>query len=93
MSSSESNTTYSQTRSIQLLLLWINCVLCFSCFCVCSLLPCGHLLERADLLGFVGAVYCIFVTFSRGILGQVLNLIVLFPDLCLRSYFHNSLLN
>ena len=28
MSSSESNTTYSQTRSIQLLLLWINCVLC-----------------------------------------------------------------
>ena len=28
MCSSESNTTYSKTRSIQLLLLWINCVLC-----------------------------------------------------------------
>ena len=28
------------------LLLWIICViyvLCLSCFCVCSLLPCGHL--------------------------------------------------
>ena len=28
MFSSESNTTYSQTRSIQLFLLWINCALC-----------------------------------------------------------------
>ena len=29
-------------------------VLCFSCFCVCSLLPCGHL-----LVALVGDVYCI----------------------------------
>ena len=27
--------------------------------------------KRTDLLGFVGDVYFIFVTFSRGILGQV----------------------
>ena len=45
------------------------CVLCFSCFRVCSLLPCGHLLgsvhcclvatcwRRADLLALVGDVY------------------------------------
>ena len=33
-------------RSKAVLLLWIICViyvLCLSCFCVCSLLPCGHL--------------------------------------------------
>ena len=46
-------------------------VLCFSCFRVCSLLPCGHLLGKADLLALVGDVYCIFVTFPCGILGQV----------------------
>ena len=38
------------------------CDLCFSCFCVCSLLPCGTCWERADLLALVGDVYCIFVT-------------------------------
>ena len=30
----------------------------------------------------VGDVYCIFVTFPCGFLGQVWYLIVLFPDLC-----------
>ena len=44
--------------------------------------------ERADLLALVGDVYCIFVTFSCGILGQVWHLIVSFPDLCLFSYFY-----
>ena len=44
-------------------------------------------LERADLLALVGAVYCIFVTFPDGILGQVWYLIVTFPDLCCLSYF------
>ena len=39
--------------------------------------------ERFDLLALVGDVYCIFVTFSCGILGQVWILIVEFPDLCL----------
>ena len=38
--------------------------------------------ERAGLLALVGDVYCIFVTFPCGIQGQVLNLIVSFPDLC-----------
>ena len=43
--------------------------------------------ERADLLALVGDIYCIFVTFRCGILGQVWYLIVLFPDLCLLYYF------
>ena len=39
--------------------------------------------EMADLLALVGDVYCVFVTFPRGILGQVMwYLIVSFPDLC-----------
>ena len=44
-------------------------------------------LERADLLALVGDVYCTFVTFLLGILGQVWYLIVSFPDLCYLSYF------
>ena len=32
-------------------------VLCLSCFRVCFLLPCGHLLGRADLLALVCDVY------------------------------------
>ena len=45
--------------------------------------------ERADLLALVGDVYCIFVTFPSGNLGQVWYLIVSFPDLCRLSYFHS----
>ena len=45
--------------------------------------------ERADLLALVGDVYCIFVTFPRGILGQVWYLIVSFPDLFF-SYFKST---
>ena len=44
--------------------------------------------KKADLLALVGEVYCIFVTFPCGILGQVWYLIVSFPDLCLLSYFN-----
>ena len=44
--------------------------------------------ERADLLTLVGDVYCIFVTFPCGIVGQVWYLIVSFPDLCHLSYFY-----
>ena len=47
--------------------------------------------ERAGLLALPGDVYCIFVTFPCGILGQVLYLTVSFPDLWLLSYFHKSL--
>ena len=47
-------------------------------------------LERVDLLALVGDVYCIFVTFLCGVLGQVWYLIVSFPDLCHLYYFDNS---
>ena len=47
--------------------------------------------ERPDLLALVGDVYCIFVTFPCGILGQVWYLIVSFPDLCRLSYFYIKL--
>ena len=43
-------------RSKAVLLLWIICViyvLCLSCFCVCSLLPCGHWLGSSWPLGSV----------------------------------------
>ena len=46
--------------------------------------------ERADLLALVGDVYCIFVTFSFGILGQVWYFIVSFPELCRLSYFNTK---
>ena len=67
--------------------------LCFFVSCVshafasvhcCLVVTCW---ERADLLALVGDVYCFFVTFPCGILGQVWYLIVLIPDLCLLSYF------
>ena len=47
--------------------------------------------EMADLLALVGDVYCIFVTFPYGILGQVWYWIVSFPDLCLLSYVLQSM--
>ena len=48
-------------------------------------------LWSADLMALVGDVNCIFVTFLCGILGQVWHLIASFPDLCLLSYFENSI--
>ena len=67
------------------------CYLCLvlSCFHVCSLLPCSHLKGRADLLALVCDVYCDFVTFPFGILGQVWYLIVSIPDPCCLSYFNS----
>ena len=47
---------YFTDRSKAVLILWITCViyvLCLSCFHVCSLLPSGHLWERADLIALV----------------------------------------
>ena len=61
---------YSTDRSKAVLLLWIICViyvLCLSCFRVCSLLPCGHLLEKGDLLALVCDVLLFFVTFPSGV--------------------------
>ena len=50
---------------------------------------------RADLLVLVGDVFCIFVTFPCGSLGQVWYLIVSFPNLCRLSYFssHNTVID
>ena len=43
--------------------------------------------ERADFLALLYVtVSCVFVTFPKGILGQVWYLIVLIPDLCLLAY-------
>ena len=46
--------------------------------------------EKADLLALVGDVYCIFVTFRCGILGQVWYLIISFSDLCPLSDFEET---
>ena len=46
--------------------------------------------ESTDLLALVGDVYCNFVTFPYGILGQVWYLTVSFPDLCRLSYFQST---
>ena len=74
-----------------MLLLWIIFVIyvsCLSCFLVCSLQPCGHLRERANLLALLYVMFsCVFVTFQCGVLGQVWYLIVSIPDLCLLIYF------
>ena len=44
--------------------------------------------ERADLLALVCDVYCDFIAFPFGILGQVWYLIYQFPDPCCLSYFN-----
>ena len=74
--------------------LWIICVFFESCVSHafasvhgCLVVTCW---ERADLLALVGDVYCIFVTFPCGILGQVWYLIVSFLDLCRLSYIYND---
>ena len=43
--------------------------------------------ERTNLLALVCDVYCDFVTFQFGIMGQVRFLIVSIPDPCCLSYF------
>ena len=62
-------------------------------YCVCHAFASVHCClvvtsrERADLLALVCDVYCYFVTFQLGILGQVWYLIVLIPDPCCFSYY------
>ena len=69
-------------------IIFVIYVSCLSCFLVTSLQPCGHLLGKGLSLGsLVCDVYCDFVTFSCGVLGQVWYLIVLIPDRCLLTYF------
>ena len=50
----------------------------------------SHEGERADHLALVCDVYCGFVTFPFGILGQVWYLIVSIPDPCCLSYYYVS---
>ena len=67
--------------------------LCYLLSCDCHALASVHCClvvtcwERADLLALVCDVYCGFVIFPCGILGQVWCLIVSIPDLCHLSYF------
>ena len=64
-------------------MIFVSCVShAFASVHCCLVITCR---ERADLLALVGDVYCGFVTFPYGILGQVWYLIVLFPDLCCLS--------
>ena len=47
-------------------------VSCLSCFLVCSLYPCGHLLGKGYLLALLYVMFsCVFDTFPCGVLGQV----------------------
>ena len=65
-------------RSKTVLLWWIICVLCFSCFCVCSLLPCCHLLGKGWPLGYCCwclLYFCYFPMWYPGS-GVVLDCIV-----------------
>ena len=62
-------------------------------FLVCHVFLSGHsslvitCWERADFLALLCVMfYCDFVTFPRGVLGQVWYLIVSIPDLCPLSY-------
>ena len=81
-------------HSKAVLLLWIIYVFFVSCVSHAFTSVHCYLVvtcwERADLFALVGDVYCIFVTFPCGILGQVCYLIVLFPDLCHISYFYHN---
>ena len=58
-------------------------------FCVCHAALCSPEGKRADLLALVCDVYCDFVTFPFGILGQGWYLIVSTPDFCCLSYFES----
>ena len=71
-----SNASIVNNCIIDLMIICVLYVLCLSCLRVCSLLPCGHLKGRADLLALVCDIYCDVVTFPFGILGQVWYLIV-----------------
>ena len=64
--------------------------------CVCHAFASAHCClvvtrsERADLMSLVCEVYCDFVSFPFGILGQVCYLIVSISDPCCLSYFYKK---
>ena len=71
------------------LLLWIIFVICHAFLSVhrSLVVTCW---ERAGLLALLYVMFsCVFVTFQRGVLGQVWYLIVTIPDHCLLHYFEN----
>ena len=71
--------------------LFVSCVSnTFASVHCCLVVTCR---ERADLLALVGDVYCTFVTFPYGILGQMWYSIVSFPDLVRLSYFERPRLH
>ena len=72
-------------------MLFISCVYYAFASVQCCLIV--TLRERADLLTLICGVYCDFVTFPCGILGQVWYLIVSIPDSCCLSYFHIAFLH
>ena len=56
--------------------MYVHCSLVVTCW------------ERANFLALFSVMfYCGYVTFPYGILGQVWNLIVSIPDLCLVTFF------
>ena len=58
-------------------------VSCLSCFLACSLQPCVHPLDWANLFALSCVMfYCLFVTFPYGVLGQMWYLIKPISDLC-----------
>ena len=65
----------------------LSCALCFSCFRVCSLLPCACLLGGGWPLGSCWLCLLYICYFPGGVLGRVWHLIVSFPDLCRLSDF------
>ena len=72
--------------------LWIICVvyvLCFSCFRVCSMLPCGHLLGKGWPLDSCLWGSIVFLSLSHVVSwAQVWYFIVSISDLCRLSYFN-----
>ena len=89
MKPSSINICTDRSKAVLLLLIiFVIYVSCLSCFLVCSLQPCGHLLGKADLLARLHVnISCVFATFSCGVLCQVWYGIVSIPDLCLLIYF------
>ena len=67
----------------------ISVLFCYTFMHFCLLMPCGHLLGRADLLAFVCDVYLWRYHFPIGILVQKWCLTVSIPDLCPLSYLAN----
>ena len=75
-------------------LLWIFFVICVSrlylLFCiVCSLQPCGNLLEKDRPLGsLVCDLSLCFVSLTLGVSDKMWYLIALIPDICLLLYLY-----